>query len=210
MSLQEEMKYCVFLDLLGYRSIVTSNKFTLLEKIKILDDIYRNMFNIAFSKKQISHLIKEDFFIKSFSDCVYMETKDPVLLLYTIHTIFNFAFGFGSNFSETEQYRPLLRCGIVKDWTLRLMDIGSLSRQPLDKMFGNHEFQNPVGLGVARAFETSEKSNVSGMRIIISEEVVKDIKMIKYDGVPFECYFINCDNYLKMYGSHEFSKLFFM
>jgi hypothetical protein len=67
------------------------------------------------------------------------------------------------------------------------MDLGSLSRQPIENMYQNPEHNNPVGLGVAQAYFTSEKSNISGMRVLISKEVKEKISLIKYEKISFDC-----------------------
>jgi hypothetical protein len=199
-KLKAETKYCSFLDVLGYKDIVESNETTIEEKVKMLTSIYMNLFSSISSQIKIiqSNLaLEEKLYIKSFSDCVYIEAKEPKSLLFTLHNIFNVAFGYNSNFSQKNEYTPMLRSGTVKDWTMHFMDIGSITRQPIDKIYMNDEHNNPVGLGVARAYLTSEKTGLKGMRIIISKEVLDDLNLLKFDRVSFECFYIECDNLLK-------------
>ncbi|HTB07866.1 MAG TPA: hypothetical protein VK806_13010, partial [Bacteroidia bacterium] len=124
-------KYCTFIDVLGYRNIVLSDTRTKEDKIKILSSIYMNLFSsISIQVKHIRELNPSiDIFIKSFSDSVYLESNEPYPILFALHYIYNVAFGYNMNFSPDEHYTPLIRSGTVRDWTLRIMDIGALTAQ---------------------------------------------------------------------------------
>ncbi len=194
-NMKPENKYCSFVDVLGYKNIVQSCTLSIDEKINILESIYTNLFSsISGQLKQIRHnqIDSDKIFIKSFSDCIYLESNDPFALLFSLHSIFNVTFCYNGNFPE--KYTPLLRSGVVKDWTLRFMDIGSLTRQPHDAFYNNDEFNNIVGLGITRAYLTSECSKLSGMRIIIGKEVIDQLNLIKYSEVSFDCYYCECIN----------------
>lgn len=193
--LESELNFCSFIDVLGYKNIVFSNDSNSEMKIERLEDIYMNMFSsISISIRDINRILTENIFIKSYSDSVYLQIKSPEPLIFALYNAFNITFGYYINFSD--KFPPLLRAGIVYDWTLKIMDIASLSRQNSDEMFGNDEYSNIIGLGVARSYLTSEKSNISGMRILISQEVMSEIKLKEYKKVPFECYFTEIENYL--------------
>lgn len=204
-----EENYCAFVDVLGYKNIVTDRIISDETKVSFLNDIYSSLFaSSSFPIKQLKQLQDNGLFIKSFSDCIYIESKDLHLLLYSLHTLYNVTSGYFSDPSNGNRYRPLLRSGVVKDWTVKFMDVGSLSRRSPENI-NEEEYKNPVGPGVARAYTTSEGSYLSGMRIIISEEVIKDLRMIKFPGTPFDCYYIDCDNYLKIDGSKDSTRIFF-
>lgn len=184
------------------------------EKIKILEEIYTNLHSsISYTIKYLKYNEpdKEKLFIKSFSDCVYLESDSPYPILFTLHNAFNNVFGYNKNFPE--KWTPLLRSGTVRDWTLRIMDIGSLTRQSVTTMYKNEEFTNVIGLGVARAYLTSEESKLSGMRIILGKEVINQINIVKYDKVSFDCYYAECPHYMpheEMPKTQKPVKLFFL
>jgi hypothetical protein len=209
-------KYCAFIDVLGYGDIVKSNK-TEEEKVKMLLSIFMNLQQTVgqnvLKKVKNDTQNKHDLFAKSFSDCVYLESSSAYTMLASFYHIFSASFGYYTNFSYQENCTVLLRGGIVKDWTLRIMDIAALSRNPIEKMPDNEEFQNIIGQGVARAYYTSEKSKLSGMRIIISPEVLNELTLIQYEKVPFECYFIEGENLIhskELPNDKEHLKLFIL
>lgn len=67
------------------------------------------------------------------------------------------------------------RAGIVKDWVTYVSDIAFHATHKHIEGVDHISALNPIGLGVARAYQTSELSRISGMRIIISAEVIQDI-----------------------------------
>lgn len=175
-----EKKYCAFIDVLGYKSIVSDLTRTEEEKVKILMSIYENIaFHLRDTIIEINQVINNEIFIKSFSDCFYLESSNLLGLLYSIKQVFKKTFGLYSNITDGSEYTPLIRGGIVKDWTVRFKDLASF--------VNNQEGTNPVGLGVARAYWTSEKSNLSGMRVIISPEVTKDLNLVHYSRNNYDC-----------------------
>lgn len=195
-SIKAENKYCAFMDVLGYGNIVASPTLSTEEKVKIFESIYMSLFASVSQTTKMMNRKEHGLFIKSFSDSIFIETSTPMPLLFTLYNIFNINFCYYSNFAFEDQYTPLLRSGAAYDWTFKLMDTGSLSRQSIDVMHNNADFQNIVGLGVAKAYYVSEKSKLSGMRIILEPSVLKEVNLIKYDKVPFECYYTKCPNYL--------------
>ncbi len=175
-----EKKYCSFIDVLGYGSIVTDPTKSEEEKIKILNSIYVNLAShLRTTINEINQVINDKIFIKSFSDCFYLESSNLLGLLYSIKQVFKETFGFYSNITDGSEYTPLIRGGIVKDWTVRFNDLAAI--------VNNESGTNPVGLGVARAYWTSEKSNLSGMRVIISSEVAKDLNLKNYSRNGYDC-----------------------
>ena len=195
-TLREQYHFCAFADVLGYKHIVTNPLVSTERKIKILEDIYRNMFHTAsWPIGQINKSGNEKIFIKSFSDCLYLQSTDAFSVLFTLYNFFNKAFGFNHRMGN-EPYTPLIRAGVVNDWTVEIMDAGSLARHGIDGIAQTKDHKNIVGLGVARAYGTSEQHRLSGMRIIISPEVLKEIALTKYEQVSFECNYFDCTNYL--------------
>jgi hypothetical protein len=195
MALTEKYTYCAFLDVLGYGNIVLSGNWSNEQKIEMLENIYMNNFATAsWAIKQINKKHSEKIFIKSYSDSIYLESDDPAAILFTIYNFFNKSFGY--NALSPGKYTPLIRAGVVYDWTLRIMDTGSLSRHEIDEMPNNEEYKNVIGLGVARSYYTAEKSNLSGMRVIISPEVISKFDCQPFKKVSFECYTFTITNYL--------------
>ena len=177
----ENYNYCVFIDVLGYGELVKDPTKTTDQKINILNSIYSNLASVLLiTINEINRVIHEKIFIKSFSDCFYLESKNLLALLYSCERIFTDTFGFYSNLPSAAEYTPLIRGGLVKDWTVRFKDLGAI--------VNNEEGTNPIGLGVARAYWTSEKSTLSGMRLIISEEVIKDLFLKKFSQNGYDCF----------------------
>lgn len=175
----EHIKYCVFIDVLGYGELVKDPTKTTNQKINTLNSIYSNLASsLLITINEINYVITDKIFIKSFSDCFYLESTNILALLYSCQRIFNDTFSFYSNLSDSE-YTPLIRGGIVKDWTVRFKDLGAI--------VNNQDGTNPVGLGVARAYWTSEKSRLSGMRIIISDEVINDLTINNFSRNGYDC-----------------------
>ena len=173
--------YCVFIDVLGYKGIVNDVSKTVDERVNILNNIYSNLASsLLIHINEINKSILDKIFIKSFSDCFYLESTNLLALLYACEKIYNDTFGFNVNLPDNYEYTPLIRGGLVKDWTVRFKDLGS--------MVNNEQGVNPVGLGVARAYYTSEKSLLSGMRLIISPEVIDDLVLKAYSRNGFSCF----------------------
>jgi hypothetical protein len=177
----EEIKYCAFIDVLGYSDLVSNPGLTIHHKIKRLESIYVSLASHFLSTiREINNSHVDQIFIRSFSDCFYLDCTSIEPLLIAIERIFNYTIGFYINIPVTDATTPLLRCGIVKDWVVKFRDIGAMTN--------NTEELNPVGLAVARAYHTSEKSKLSGMRIIISPEVINDLNVLHLTIPDFECY----------------------
>ena len=163
------LNYCVFIDVLGYGELVKSTTKSIEQKEQILNSIYTNLATtLSITINEINRNITDTIFIKSFSDCFYLESTNLLALLYSCQRIYNDTFGFYCNITDGSEYTSLIRGGIVKDWTIRFADLAGIVT--------NQQIINPVGLGVARAYWTSEKSKISGMRIIISNEVIADLQ----------------------------------
>lgn len=176
----EDMKYCVYIDVLGYGELVTDPTKTTEQKKKTLYSIYSNLASsLLITINEINAVVTDKIFIKSFSDCFYLESTNLLALLYSCQRIFNDTFGFYTYLPDSE-YTPLIRGGIVKDWTVRFKDLGAI--------VNNQDGTNPVGLGVARAYWTSEKTKLSGMRLIISDEVVADLTLKKHSRNGYYCF----------------------
>lgn len=194
-----EKKYCAFIDVLGYGNIMLDPNRSTEKKKQILFSIYNNLLGSFISTIKTININGEKVFISSFSDSIYLESEDPGLLLYSCYQIFNITFNYYLNFSQENAYTPLLRCGIVKDWTMRFINIDDLVKTKNNTY--EETMQNPtnlVGLGVVRAYQVSEKSNLSGMRIIISPEVLNDLNPIDKLAIPFECLAYNCQYYIDL------------
>ena len=180
----ENTKYCTFIDVLGYGELVKDKTISVDHKIRILNSIYSSIAgHFSTTINEINAKVVDKIFIRSFSDCFYLECDKLEPIIVATNRIFNWTFGFYSSFSFNEKRTPLLRAGIVKDWTVKFKDIGGI--------INNTTEINPVGLGVARAYWTSEKSNLSGMRIIISPEVFADLYTQPVSNKSIECFGID-------------------
>ena len=172
--------YCVFIDVLGYKALVNDTTKSIEQRINVLNSIYSNLATaLSFTINEINSKIHDKIFIKSFSDCFYLESTNLLPLLFACERIYNDTFGLNYGISEGNEYTPLIRGGIVKDWTVRFLDLAGV--------VNNQQIINPVGLGVARAYMTSERTKLSGMRIIISNEVIIDLHPQKATKNGFDC-----------------------
>jgi hypothetical protein len=199
----EPKKYCAFVDVRGYGNLVNDKTIEDEQKIKSLISIYESIAgSVSFNINLINENSRSKIFIRSFSDCFYLECWEVRPLFTALNRIFNDVFGCYSFFSIKEERTPLLRCGIVKDWTIPFRDIGAMVNKTTEL--------NPVGLGVARAYWTSEKTSISGMRIIIAPEVMDDLEATgivkenrKYNEVPIIENEIAMPYYFKHIESNE-------
>lgn len=190
-NIKEETKYCAFIDVLGYKNLVMDNSMDISSKIGGLHSLYSNLatqFWLVINEVNANYTDK--IFVRSFSDCFYLDCSAIEPLLVAVQSIFTYTFGFYSHFSTAEEKTPLLRCGIVKDWLIKFKDIGALAT-------GKDEL-NVVGKAVARAYETSELSNLSGMRILLAPEVMEDLKVLHLTIPDFLCYVADIRTYKTM------------
>ncbi len=184
----EEIRYCAFIDLLGYGSLVLDEVTTTQHKLKMLNSIYTSLatqFMLVIN--DVNKQYENKIYIRSFSDSFYLDCAAAEPLLVAVKTVYDYVFGFYSNFLEIEERTPLLRCGIVKDWLIKFNDIGAM-------VSGTKEL-NPIGPAVARAYNTSEKSGLSGMRVIISPEVLEDLNLLQVSITEFPCFCIEVSPY---------------
>ncbi|MCB0539149.1 MAG: hypothetical protein KDE33_16665, partial [Bacteroidetes bacterium] len=164
------MKYCVFVDVLGYGSIVTDSNRTESSKLNILNAIYSNLAaQMMIDINETNQNALDPVYIKSFSDCFYLESTDNIRVLHVVKNIFRNSFTFyGADDYSDLNYTGLIRGGVTLNWTRRFNDLAGVVT--------NHQLENPVGLGVAEAYYLSEKTNLSGMRIILKPEVFRSLK----------------------------------
>ena len=192
-KLELDLKYCVFIDVLGYKNIVLNSATSQMEKKAKLESIYNNMMASFYTPiKTINNKTTDSIFIKSFSDCFYLESKNLGDILIALQGIYNIAICFNDGINN---HSSIIRGGIVYDWTSHFIDISSFIRHEYNDIIPdkgqklNPEFTNIVGPGIARSFLISEKSKLSGMRMIISPEVLNISLLNVYDKVDFECYY---------------------
>jgi len=184
---QELKKYCAFIDVLGYGSIVCNKEKTVTQIINQLESLFTNIAtSISDALKDNNTLGLNTITMRSFSDSCYFHCDKPEPLIFLLSRIFNGTFNMYSDFSNIEETTPLLRAGIVKDWIADFNDIGSI--------INGYVLKNPVGLGVARAYYTSEKSELSGMRIIIDKEVFNDLSVCEINQ-PLNCFRFNINGF---------------
>lgn len=170
--------YCAFMDVLGYTSLVLDPKRSYSNKSAVLNSLYSNLVaNVSIAVNDRNRFWSDQIYIKSGSDSIYLECARLEPLIIAVNWIFVWTFGFYDSFALEENRTPLLRCGIVKDWSHKFMDIASATT--------NAHGSNPVGPGPARAYLTSEFSHLSGMRVIIAPEVMADIGTQPTDSNPF-------------------------
>ena len=183
-----EIYYCAYMDVLGYKALVEDKLLSPEKRLSLLKSIYENLatqFMIVVPYVNDSVEAKVD--LRSFSDCFFLYCERPEPLLVAIAQIYQNVFGFFRNFSETEQRTPLIRCGVVRDWMAKFYDIGSM--QNSTKQI------NPVGLSVTRAYLIGEESKLSGMRIIVSPEVIEDIQTVEVAHPMYKCKYAELKTY---------------
>lgn len=201
------MKYCVFVDVLGYGSIVTDKNRTENQKLNILNGIYSNLAaHILIDINETNKNANDPIYVKSFSDCFYLESEEVKLILHAIKNIFRNAFTFySSEFDSEFEYTALIRSGISRNWTRRFNDLASVIDQ--------NQTNNPVGLGVAESYYLSEKTFLSGMRIIINETVFNqlEVESINVCGKEFYkyTYLLNGANYTTYFRKIIRNEMFF-
>src|SRR5690606_36748767 len=89
------MKFCVFVDVLGYGSIVTDPNRSENSKLNILNAIYSNLAaQMLIDINETNQNALDPVYIKSFSDCFYLESTDVVRVLHVVKNIFRNSFTF--------------------------------------------------------------------------------------------------------------------
>lgn len=194
-----EIKYCAYIDVLGYGSLVGDSNLSDDQKQHLLNSIYTNLatqFSMAIM--DVNRHSNSKVYMRSFSDCFYLDCSEIEPLLFAVEDVFSNCFGFYSNFTEDEERTPFLRCGIVKDWLIKFRDFGAIA-------MGTKEL-NPVGMAVARAYNVSEKSGLSGMQVILSPEVIADLDVLQVSLPNYPCFikqFVRYGNVpIKYYFKH--------
>jgi len=178
---EPEIKYCAFIDVLGYGEFVLNEDRSTEQTIKLLHSQYVNLAtHFTLVVPRLNAYYSSDIFLRSFSDSFYMDCSSLEVLLIAVKTIFDYTIGFYASFTETEERTPLLRCGIVKDWLLKFRDIGSMTSSGGEL--------NPVGRAVVRAYQTSEKTWLSGMRIILHPDAFMDLNALESTLPAFPCF----------------------
>lgn len=122
--------------------------------------------------KETNRNALDPVYVKSFSDCFYLESTDYIRILHVVKNIFRDSFTFyGVDDNSELNYTGLIRGGISLNWTRLFLDLASV--------VNNQQLDNPVGLGVAESYYLSEKTNLSGMRIILNPQVFQSIETTK-------------------------------
>lgn len=166
---QRATTYGVFIDLLGYGSIILDKKKDYVQKTIMLTAIYSNIatavkFAIGDSKLAGVSTLRA----WSFSDSVYLECDNAVALLHVCNQIFRDSFSYYANVPDEIHYTPLLRGGMARGWSNRLIDISAFVNDTTG--------DNPVGEAIATAYGVGEKSRISGMRMILIDTIIKDLE----------------------------------
>jgi hypothetical protein len=176
-----EQRYCAFIDVLGYGALVKDTSLPVEERIRLLESIYVNLAT-QFSGviNQVNGFYRSDIFVRSFSDSFYLDCSNIEILIVAVRMIFENTLHFYRTFPEDMQRTPLLRCGITKNWLVKFRDIGALTKGVNDL--------NAVGLAVAEAYYTAEKTYLSGMRVIITPEAFADLSALENTFKGFKCF----------------------
>lgn len=172
-------KYCAFIDVLGYGALIQDTSLNYSQKSHRLNSLYSNVVtNVGMDIGHLNRTYGNPIKAWSFSDCLYLQSDSIEMLVVAIERIFNNVFNLYTGFSLTEEWTPMLRCGMAKGWIHEFRSFSSL--------VNGGEETTPVGPGVAHAFWTSEKSGISGMKIILTNEVIQDLRTTHLGTNPFE------------------------
>lgn len=181
------LKYCAFLDVLGYKELVINPIISKDIRVQKLFNIYENLLSTFLTNfSDLKADVKDKIQTRSFSDCFYFESELLNCLLHIFRRTYDNIFHYYDTYPSDEKYTPIIRGGVVRDWTVWIKDISSV--------ISGSENTNPIGLGVMRAYLTSEKSYLSGMRLIISPEVFSDLTTDTVSNLPFECYKVESES----------------
>lgn len=173
--------YCAFIDVLGYGALVKNEELGYVQVSNCLNSLYANVIgSVGTHVLEINERHGGVIKTWSFSDSVYMQSADISMLIAAIGRIFNDVFNQYRGFKLEDEWTPMLRCGIAKGWVHEFRSFSAVANKRSET--------TPVGPGVANAYWAAEKSGVSGMRIIITEEVWRDIGVSHMGLEPFEYY----------------------
>lgn len=187
--------FCAFIDVLGIGNLVLDNTILDSTKFNILNSIYTNIATqLSTIVREMNSFNADKINLRSFSDSFYLECSKVEHILCALNDFYNYTFGFYTNFSPQEERTPLLRSGVVYETSWKFHDIGAMAVGKID--------WNPVGPGIARAYNTSENSGFSGMRIIISDEVLSFLELQEKSSNDFLCKFTMLPTYMTSVPIH--------
>ena len=175
MSEELKEKYIGFVDLLGYKHLVLGN----FPKNKIkhyLQSIFENLVSVALEIKRDGppnfgpNSIGENVDFISFSDCFFFQSDCPLSIVSFVSDFYSRCFTLYQNTYEShDEWQPFIRGGIVKDWVINVRDPSVLQTND-----DREVFRNPIGPGTAKAYLLSEKEDISGMLLVVSDQVRDD------------------------------------
>lgn len=172
-------KYCAFIDVLGYGELIKDETVDYSTKSLRLGSLYSSVItSVGISIGHLNDSYGGRIKAWSFSDCMYLQCEVVDMLVVAISRIFNDTFTLYGGSSLKDEWTPLLRCGIAKGWTHEFPSFSS--------MVNKRNETTPVGPGVANAYWTSEKSGLSGMKVILAEDVIQDLRTTHLGSDPFE------------------------
>jgi len=172
--LAKSSRFVAFVDVLGYRSIVTGD-LSDESKFKRLHSLFEG-FGVAFFtavadfNQDLTPADPTYVDTVSFSDSLYLSCKELPSLLLFLEGLFSVTYGFQEHTYRTDpdNWTPFIRAGIVFGWTVNFRDV---SMRPMPD---RSEFRNPVGPAVADAYTFTEKTGrLRGMRCYLRRSLVE-------------------------------------
>ena len=167
-------RFCGFVDVLGYKSIVRDAPFPEAQRYRYLHSIFSSL---AVSAYDIAHDFSGAIAVRAvqFSDSFYFSSESAVTLVAAISNFFANVFTFYDHtFNEPvptggfPEWLPFMRGGIVHGWMFEGHDITLPRLHDPDR-----SFRNPIGPAVANAYLLSEATGLEGMRLVTTQ-VVRD------------------------------------
>lgn len=172
--LDRNRRYVAFIDVLGYRSIVSS---TLPEASKFarLHSLFEALgvaveTSSADCNRNLSPAAPEYIHGVGFSDSFYFAVQDLPALLRFLESLFAVTYGFQQHTydKETGSWVPFIRAGVAYGWVVNFRDV---TMTPLPDFA---IFRNPIGPAVAEAYVLTERTGrLPGMRCFMSRSLLE-------------------------------------
>ena len=165
-----DRKYLGYIDVLGYKEFV-NNSINEKQQFSRLYSVYESLL-VEFQNSRIEYI--NQIQVNSFSDSFFLCSNDFIELCLWIKSLYKTAYLFQSeSYEPRNDWIPFLRAGIVHDYVAFFRDASLMGRMTNFK----EEFVNPVGQGVIRAYQLAEESGLSGMRIFVKKDIMKELEL---------------------------------
>ncbi len=171
--LAQNKRFVAFVDILGYRSIVTDKGTSDESKAKRLYSAFENVgtavLNTINDWKQPNPVMpgaSATISAISFSDCFYFSSDKLGDLVAFVAHVFANTYGYYAKVYDDDPdcWVPYLRGAVADGWCLNFLDVSLLA-----KLKQSDGFRNPVGPAIVDAYSLSEVDpKLPGMRIVLS------------------------------------------